>query len=206
MAADYLAQIRGVQKEGPYYLLGWSLGCHIAQAMATLLQEQGEEVGLLVMMDGYPIDDPVERATLRQALSEEERLGTEELMRQYLDEVGMLHLLGDMEASFFEGFMRQLESAPELLLRFNPNVYEGDMLFFRATIDEKERPSALGWKRLVTGRIQVCDVACKHHAMMQRQALEQIGPVLDEALSSADGVIAKPDPMERRGDLVLDEE
>lgn len=51
MAADYIKQIRTVQPKGPYHLLGWSLGGNVVQAMATQLQNQGEEVSLLVMLD-----------------------------------------------------------------------------------------------------------------------------------------------------------
>lgn len=51
MAADYIEQIRTVQPKGPYHLLGWSLGGNVVQAMATQLQNHGEEVSLLVMLD-----------------------------------------------------------------------------------------------------------------------------------------------------------
>ncbi|MFD0480364.1 amino acid adenylation domain-containing protein [Nonomuraea thailandensis] len=51
---DYLAQLRRIQPTGPFHLLGWSLGGGIAHAMACRLQEQGEEVALLAMMDSYP--------------------------------------------------------------------------------------------------------------------------------------------------------
>lgn len=55
MAADYLAHIRAVQPTGPYHLLGWSLGGRIAQAMAASLEAEGEEVGLLALLDAYPV-------------------------------------------------------------------------------------------------------------------------------------------------------
>ncbi len=54
MAADYLEEIRRVQPQGPYRLLGWSFGGVVAHAMATTLQSAGEEVELLALMDSYP--------------------------------------------------------------------------------------------------------------------------------------------------------
>ncbi|MEU8893315.1 amino acid adenylation domain-containing protein [Streptomyces sp. NPDC048442] len=54
MAADYVAQIRGVQPSGPYHLVGWSFGGLIAQAAAVLLEEAGEEVALVAVLDSYP--------------------------------------------------------------------------------------------------------------------------------------------------------
>ena len=54
MAADYIKEIRNIQEFGPYHLLGWSLGGHIAQEMAVQLQDQGEKVAALIIMDAYP--------------------------------------------------------------------------------------------------------------------------------------------------------
>ena len=54
MAADYVEQMRTVQKSGPYRLLGWSLGGVIAHAIATELQRQGATVSFLGILDAYP--------------------------------------------------------------------------------------------------------------------------------------------------------
>ncbi|MFI8533786.1 amino acid adenylation domain-containing protein [Streptomyces aquilus] len=54
LVADYVERIRSVQPEGPYQLLGWSFGAVLAQAIAAELEEQGQEVALLALLDGYP--------------------------------------------------------------------------------------------------------------------------------------------------------
>jgi thioesterase domain-containing protein len=54
MARDYADQIRMTQPEGPYHLLGWSLGGNIAFAVAEELERRGQQVGLLVVMDAAP--------------------------------------------------------------------------------------------------------------------------------------------------------
>ncbi|MET7638033.1 MupA/Atu3671 family FMN-dependent luciferase-like monooxygenase [Streptomyces sp. NPDC005438] len=54
LAERYCAAIRTVQPEGPYHLLGWSLGGGIAWAMASLLQSRGEEIALLALLDTQP--------------------------------------------------------------------------------------------------------------------------------------------------------
>ncbi|MDX6763661.1 AMP-binding protein, partial [Streptomyces sp. F8] len=56
IAEDYVRQIRAVQPEGPYHLLGWSFGAVVAQAMAVALQTAGQEVALLALLDGLPAD------------------------------------------------------------------------------------------------------------------------------------------------------
>ena len=54
MVADYVARVREVQPQGPYRLLGWSLGGGLAQAMAAQLRAAGETVELAALMDSYP--------------------------------------------------------------------------------------------------------------------------------------------------------
>ncbi len=51
MAAHYIKEIREVDSEGPYYLVGDTLGGLIAFEIAQQLTSQGKEVGLLAMFD-----------------------------------------------------------------------------------------------------------------------------------------------------------
>ena len=51
MASDYLEQIRRIQPNGPYHLLGWSFGGYVAHSMAAQLEQQGEKVALLALLD-----------------------------------------------------------------------------------------------------------------------------------------------------------
>jgi amino acid adenylation domain-containing protein len=53
MAAEYVGAMRSVQPAGPYFLGGWSMGGVIAFEMARQLQEQGETIGLLALIDAY---------------------------------------------------------------------------------------------------------------------------------------------------------
>ena len=51
MAASYLKEIRAVQPSGPYFLGGLSLGGVVAFEVAQQIQRQGEQVGLLALLD-----------------------------------------------------------------------------------------------------------------------------------------------------------
>jgi acyl-CoA synthetase (AMP-forming)/AMP-acid ligase II/thioesterase domain-containing protein/acyl carrier protein/NADP-dependent 3-hydroxy acid dehydrogenase YdfG len=58
MAELYVAQMRKLQPEGPYYLTGLSVGGLIAYEMARILEAQGQKIALLAIIDalgpGYP--------------------------------------------------------------------------------------------------------------------------------------------------------
>jgi thioesterase domain-containing protein len=55
MAADYVEQIRVVQPQGPYHLLGWSFGGLVAHEMAVRLRAEGQDVASLVVLDAAPL-------------------------------------------------------------------------------------------------------------------------------------------------------
>lgn len=54
MAACYIGEMRRRQPQGPYVLGGRCFGAHIALEMAVRLQESGEEVPLLAVMNAAP--------------------------------------------------------------------------------------------------------------------------------------------------------
>ncbi|MEH2192519.1 MAG: amino acid adenylation domain-containing protein [Nostoc sp.] len=51
MAAHYIQEIQTFEPNGPYFLGGYSFGSVVAFEMARQLQEQGKEVGILVILD-----------------------------------------------------------------------------------------------------------------------------------------------------------
>ncbi|SAH99072.1 D-alanine-D-alanyl carrier protein ligase [Bordetella ansorpii] len=61
MAADYARAIRQAQPQGPYLLLGWSLGGTLAALVAARLEAEGQRVDYLGLIDPYvPASDPRE--------------------------------------------------------------------------------------------------------------------------------------------------
>ena len=62
MASHYIQEIQTIQRNGPYFLAGYSLGGIVAFEMAQQLQRLGEKVGILVMIDtllpGYSTRSP----------------------------------------------------------------------------------------------------------------------------------------------------
>ncbi|WP_095197365.1 non-ribosomal peptide synthase/polyketide synthase [Pseudomonas sp. Irchel 3A7] len=53
MAQAYTQRIRSHQPEGPYYLLGWSLGGALTQLVAHELENQGQTVAFAGLVDSY---------------------------------------------------------------------------------------------------------------------------------------------------------
>nr|WP_302054557.1 non-ribosomal peptide synthetase [Burkholderia gladioli] len=197
MALDYVRQIRDVQPSGPYHLLGWSLGCHIAHAIATQLQLAGESVALLAMLDGYPmaeieaISSPTEAevmGVLMQAFSDSQQPTTAEpltiatLKAQLARSNPMFQTISEPT---FASIVRQFQIAPALAGMFAPEIFHGDVLFLRAVLSQADaypQREVSAWQPYVQGRIETHDVECLHETMMSAQALARIGPIVAAAL------------------------
>ena len=192
MAADYIKQIRTVQPKGPYHLLGWSLGGNVVQAMATQLQNQGEEVSLLVMLDAYPNHF----LPIKEAPDDEEALiallalggyDPDSLGDKPLDFVAAIEILrrdGSALASLDETVILNLKNtyvnSVGILGSYKPKTFRGNVLFFRSTIipewfDPIEPDS---WKPYINGQIEQIDIDCRHKDLCQPEPLAQIGKVL----------------------------
>lgn len=192
MAADYIKQIRTVQPKGPYHLLGWSLGGNVVQAMATQLQNQGEEISLLVMLDAYPNHF----LPIKEAPDDEEALiallalggyDPDSLGDKPLDFEAAIEILrrdGSALASLDETVILNLKNtyvnSVGILGSYKPKTFRGNVLFFRSTIipewfDPIEPDS---WKPYINGQIEQIDIDCRHKDLCQPEPLAQIGKVL----------------------------
>ena len=87
-----------------------------------------------------------------------------------------------------EAILAEFRHAPRLMERFTPGLFQGDLLFFRATVRQEHHtppPAPDAWQPHVQGRITVHDIACQHGQMMRPKALAQIGPILAASLDLA---------------------
>ena len=57
MAVEYTKVIRQHQPDGPYYLMGWSMGGVLAVSVAKELEQQGQKVAFVGLVDAFLIPD-----------------------------------------------------------------------------------------------------------------------------------------------------
>ncbi|MFC6021581.1 alpha/beta fold hydrolase, partial [Plantactinospora solaniradicis] len=164
MAADYVAQIRSVQPTGPYHLLGWSFGGIVAHAMATLLQDLGEAVEFLTVLDGYPAG------------------GQERAKAPRGDGRPMPRMQADI--------MRVNINNIHLAEQFTPACFRGDLLLFVA---EDGRGSSSppanvpdSWTPYVEGTVDSVEIDSDHHGMMRGKPLSEIARLISARLKRAD--------------------
>ncbi|MGW9177637.1 thioesterase domain-containing protein, partial [Streptomyces decoyicus] len=153
MVEDYVEQLRKVQPEGPYHLLGWSIGGTLAHAVAAELQRQGCEVAMLALLDSVPSGAYAAHAEVRK-----------DDVRGFLGAY-VSHLAGTDQYDFL------LDTASSIVVKhaammkdFTSPVFHGQALFFNATLnpDDSYAPQ---WGPHIVGDVQEHDVPCAHGDM-----------------------------------------
>ncbi len=195
MAADYAAQIRTVRPHGPYRLLGWSVGGVIAHTVAVHLQQSGERVDLLALMDAYPSDQwrdlagPTEadalNALLRMAGFEGGGgLTREGVLATLRHEGSALAALPDRVLTAVLGIVT---NNARLMRTHRHQLFDGGLLFFTAAAPRAEHwltPHA--WRPHLTGPLDEHRLDCLHPEMTQPRQLDDVAAVLSARLKALD--------------------
>jgi nonribosomal peptide synthetase DhbF len=182
MAADYVTLIRQIQPVGPYNLLGWSFGGLVAHAMATQLQHAGQEVGLLALLDSFPVDSENllrSRDDERQVEDFFAGLGDKPLrdLSEALRREG--HILTPQQ---YQTILDTNIEHLQLAMKFSPQRFAGNVLFFVSTDGVSKQPIER-WAPYVTGVIKVHQIDCAHRAMIDALPAAKIGSVLAAELA-----------------------
>nr|WP_323073551.1 non-ribosomal peptide synthetase [Mycetohabitans endofungorum] len=175
MASDYIKQIQRIQPSGPYHLLGWSFGGNVVHNMATQLEQQGEKIALLVLLDSYP-----DHTNHAQQNDEPNR----DLYINYITLYGDNNF-PEVEEYLWKKIQNVVKNNNKIIKNFSPSVYCGDMLFFRATIVESEAVPLISsdvWQPYVLGNIETYDIHCKHSDMSHPTPTAEIGQILSQKL------------------------
>jgi enterobactin synthetase component F len=214
IAADYLAQMRRVQPEGPYRLLGWSLGGLIAHEAAAQLQYAGEQVEFLALLDAYPfvIDDaqadPDPSHEIRSILRflgfhhramENPPTDFAALTDLLCKEYGVFDMPLVQEITRKDPYLIKHVSAVtlnNLLLarKHVPQRIDADVLFLNAAIKGEvdlsgqlhDKPEA--WRPYVDGWLDVHDVACHHQAMLDAEYAAHVGKRVMQRLHALESI------------------
>ncbi|MFJ2901853.1 amino acid adenylation domain-containing protein [Streptomyces sp. NPDC087212] len=176
MARDYVELIRAAWPSGPYRLLGCSMGGLLAHEVAVLLQEAGQTVESLILLDTHlpHIDhDGVEP--------------TEQELRDHvpIPEDGPILLTQELRADL----VRVGAHIRRVTLRHVPRVFDGDAVLFHA-----QRPSAPGeplldpahWQPHVTGRIDIHVADVAHLDLLLGPSAETVGRAVAALLRPTD--------------------
>ena len=206
IAASYLTEIRKIQPDGPYRLLGRSLGGLIGHSIAQQMQTDGAEVEFLAMIDSYvftlgELAGPRSEADeVRAALSFLNVPESGDQRPQTLQELASVlvqtydpravPLLREMikgDSQFIQRLCVVMIKHLELAGKFVPRKIDLDLIFFQATehtgnLEGIIDRSPYVWRPFVAGRIDVHELACHHEAVLDPEPASKIGQILQQQL------------------------
>jgi thioesterase domain-containing protein len=198
MARDYADQIRMTQPSGPYHLLGWSLGANVAFAIAEELQRRGEQIGLLVMLDG--------RLTGLDQIQGNEPWMVYNLMLAQFGYVPALTAADPDPGARMLQLVRQrpglgLDEWPDQRVRalqrvilnnvavaysHQPGRVHCPALFFSASRNPPTLAEKLDDLRpFIDGPVEAVELDCDHRYMLLPEPIARLGPALSERLARA---------------------
>ena len=175
LATEYLDAIRMVQPHGPYQFVGLCRGAHIAFEMARRLRQQGEEVGLVGILDTWVLENTYNKFLYVEYYAR--RLRTS--VRQGVTE--LFNRKDDAPKAPSEGLPGVAEKANPMQAYFpgpdfQPQTYPGRVAVFRARSQplNRIRDKALGWGKLAIGGVDVHYVPGEHGASVLREPNVQV--------------------------------
>lgn len=223
MIEEYASRMRLHQPEGPYWLIGWSVGGMIAHSVAACLERQGQKVELLAMMDAYPSDLWRQFAFESLNAKEEESMALAALLfiagialpfarslpslilpkGEVLERSQTIKLLRQhgnplacLDDPTLDRLINVVINSRRLVGSLNHDLYHGDLLFFTAAAPRAEYWLELNaWRPYLHGKIHNIDIDCDHPGMARPEALHQIAEHLDAAFSR---FFEQPQPLVER--------
>ncbi|WP_084345844.1 non-ribosomal peptide synthetase [Rhodococcus sp. 1163] len=182
LAQRYIEEIERIAPDGPYHLLGWSLGGTIAHAIAVVLRASGKEVHSLIMLDAHAVapedvwDTDMAASDLMHAVGvavpgiDDQRISLDSLP----DLVSGSGVLSRDEVERLLGSARHNH---DISTRHHPGVYDGEVLYVAA--GHEERQGLATWHPYIRGEITTVSIPNTHWQMTSEAALKSIGSLID---------------------------
>jgi thioesterase domain-containing protein len=181
-ARRYVEELRRIQREGPYQLIGYCFGGVIAYEMALQLLASGERVAFLGLLDtpapGYvfPMSLRLRIHTANAALfrrmvaelrTRSSWLGRGTYIRHTVPAITRHRWLGWLLKRLPHGWPVPTPPGSLARIRYHPTSYNGHIVLFWATEGwaRLNRTPDLGWARLADGGLSVRAVPGNHRTM-----------------------------------------
>lgn len=197
MAARYVAAMRALRPEGPYLIGGYCFGAVIAFEMARLLDLQGKRPARLVLMDGYApgFPRPLSRGGLTGPMySFIDRARRVRPLLAYLShlprERQRAHLLR-LAKTLMPGTTGSSSSLPgrenDAVWEYDPRPYQGAAVLLKPNKEPLGfgREAAMGWDRIIEGRIEIEVVPGYHRSLIFEPRLRSLAEKLNSSLRAA---------------------
>ncbi len=208
IAAHYIQAIRTVQPQGPYFLGGWSFGGLVAFEMAQQLQQAGQTVALLALLD-TPAPIAANQPSLWSSLTFLIKTAVRSLVpfaidylalltssneswKTRLQRVAMTHLLPQesrlrlLDELTLRPMLRVFAANSHAAKRYVSHVYPSPITLFRTADSVGLRhDTTLGWQTLTRAEVAVHQMPGNHFSMLRQPQVEVLASQLERCMETA---------------------
>jgi amino acid adenylation domain-containing protein len=214
VAAHHIRALRTAVPHGPYYLGGWCVSGVVAYEVARQLQQQGERVALLVLIDS---NSPAYLSRFHSSLGGYfirwyfffERMAYHAGAFRRLPVSKLRSYMGERFRSFWRWFVPEPETPLTRFAQLQRHLgafhYVAQptnvpLVLFRTSVLQTGlfRDPLLGWAPLARGGLTLNELPGDHGEWFHEPVVEQVGRQLREALDRA---IAEPNVQVLAGEL-----
>lgn len=199
MAHSYIEFIRQIQESGPYLLLGWSQGGLIAHEIAKKLEDQGEHVGMVALMDTFTTsphnldsqDENISSYISTQLTALRDDITEDAMPNAYGDRLNLLHQVliehkfipENTDIKWVEKMISQMMYAPKQIHQHVMRKINGQILLFQAADDNQNSSDPNSWVPYSSLPILNIPIDTTHMAMCQPLPAKEIASHLDKYLN-----------------------
>jgi thioesterase domain-containing protein/acyl carrier protein len=184
MAEAYVRAVREAQPQGPYYLGGYCDGGVIAYEMARQLHDQGEQVALLAVFEGYAVDrDDAKRQHWRPSVLTSFVRNLPHWMRDNVP----LAMRGSAGAPQVAHRSRVLDVHAQAIDDYRPQPYAGHLFLIRVRAMSlfRSHDPTFGWADLAASGVTVRVIPGAHHTILEHPHVEGLAAALRDALAES---------------------
>jgi amino acid adenylation domain-containing protein len=200
VAASVAKAVREAQPEGPYYLGGWCNMGALAYEVAHQLLEEGQAVGLVVLLDST---NPVSYRRIRRTafiLSQIRyywprfwRLWSEERLKYLAERIrGLFETFGILRVRPRDREQELRAQFARVVLEYQPPAYFGDVALFQPMLRLDVLDFRPGWAERVKGELVAYDVPGSHVTMLKEPHVQELGALMSATLIRAQERAARP--------------
>jgi acyl-CoA synthetase (AMP-forming)/AMP-acid ligase II/thioesterase domain-containing protein len=198
-AQRFLRDLRSHQRGRPYFLGGYSFGGLVSLEMARQLQAEGEQVGILVMIDSAGPYYPRERPWLERLGVHVSHMQKLPIKEQIVYPLSKVRAKIKPDATGFSGGRRGANGGPAIVQQLkragaaytsNLRPYRGRLILLRAT-EHFDNPGYCfddptnGWNGFFQSGVEVHPIRGNHHTMFDEPGVTELATALQASLRKA---------------------
>ncbi|MBD2410736.1 amino acid adenylation domain-containing protein [Nostoc calcicola FACHB-3891] len=201
MAAHYIQEIQTLQPNGPYFLGGYSFGGIVAFEMAQQLQEQGEQVGILVMIDSCRPGYSWRASFLKRVFLHlnnvvqqgpnyiwQKALQWSYWRKQHLQNAYNRYLEDVLNLPVTDKHLKIIDANTQAISKYIFSSYQGQIILLRPEDQSRDEATGtqydpqFGWGDLVGGGVDVHYVPGSHLSLLSEPHVQVLAETLRNCL------------------------